>query len=45
MPKGTMQQKTGSAPIKRKGQTASRQYGTDPSFKGKVSRSVRDLKP
>jgi hypothetical protein len=42
MPKG-ITNKTGNAPIVRKGQTASGVYGDDPNFKGKVKRSIRDL--
>lgn len=35
---------TGNAPIKRQGHTTNGQFGSDPSFKGKVKRTVRDLK-
>lgn len=43
MPKG-ITTKTGNAPIIKRGQTASGSYGDDPSFRGKVKRTVRDLK-
>lgn len=35
---------TGNANIKRQGHTTNGSFGTDPSFKGKVKRNVRDLK-
>lgn len=43
MPKG-MQQKTGRAPIKMVGHTASNAYGSDPSKQRKGVSSARDLK-
>lgn len=46
MPKDTITSKTGSAPIKRQGQTAVNAFGANPSArsKGAAAEAPRDLK-